>query len=189
MEWKRARDLFVWRKGGIRRRLLWTGLLFLGIALVGNTIAGTFYTRSQIRKAAAQLQAEVASRVADDIADIIERKKERLSDLATTLSTHPSGADEQRLLALLLLKNDRSFTELTVLSDGGMEKIKVSERRVYLPGELGDRSEEAVFIKPSTGSSYVSPVYTTDKAEPYITIAVPIKLGPNRVGEIGRAHV
>jgi signal transduction histidine kinase/putative methionine-R-sulfoxide reductase with GAF domain len=153
----------------------------LGIALLGNTIAGTFYTRSQIRKAAAQLQTEVASRVANEIASIIERKKERLLDLAVTLSAYQSGSDEQRLLALLVLKNDRAFTELAVLNDGGMEKIKVSERRVYLPGDLADRSEEEVLRRASAGNSYVSPVYTTDKAEPYVTMAVPIKLGPNRV--------
>ncbi len=181
MDWKGARELLTWRKGSIRRRLLWVGLLFLGIALLGNTIAGTFYTRSQIRKAAAQLQTEVASRVANEIASIIERKKERLLDLAVTLSAYQSGSDEQRLLALLLLKNDRAFTELAVLNDGGMEKIKVSERRVYLPGDLADRSEEEVFRRASAGNSYVSPVYTTDKAEPYVTMAVPIKLGPNRV--------
>ena len=105
MDWKGARELLTWRKGGIRRRLLWIGLLFLGIALLGNTIAGTFYTRSQIRKAAARLQVEVALRVANEISAIIERKKERLFDLAVSLSVHRFGSDDQRLLALLLLKN------------------------------------------------------------------------------------
>jgi len=189
MNWKGARELLTWRKGSIRRRLLWVGLLFLGIALLGNTIAGTFYTRSQIRKAAAQLQTEVASRVANEIAAIIERKKERLLDLAVTLSAYQSGSDQQRLLALLVLKNDRAFTELAVLNDGGMEKIKASERRVYLPGDLADRSEDEVFKKASAGNSYVSPVYTTDKAEPYVTMAVPIKLGPNRVAGVIVAEV
>ncbi len=189
MDWKGARDLFAWRKGGIRRRLLWTGLLFLGIALLGNTIAGTFYTRSQIRKAAAQLQAEVASRVANEIAAIIERKKERLFDLAVSLSAHQFGSEQQRLLTLLLLKNDRAFTELAVLNESGMETTKVSERRVYLPTELADRSEEDVFTRPISGSPYVSPVYTTDKAEPYITMAVPINIGPRRAEGVIIAEV
>ena len=189
MDWKGARELLTWRKGGIRRRLLWIGLLFLGIALLGNTIAGTFYTRSQIRKAAARLQVEVALRVANEISAIIERKKERLFDLAVSLSVHRFGSDDQRLLALLLLKNDRAFTELAVLNESGMETTKVSERRVYLPTELAARSEEDVFTRPIGGSPYISPVYTTDKAEPYVTMAVPINIGPRRTEGVIIAEV
>src|ERR1051325_1205033 len=109
MSWKKAASVFRWR-GGIRYRLLWTGLLFLGLSLLANTIAGTLYTRRQIKRAAAQLQTEVASKLANEIAQIIERKKERLMDLALALSLYDAGAERQRVLALLLLTNDRAFT-------------------------------------------------------------------------------
>jgi signal transduction histidine kinase/putative methionine-R-sulfoxide reductase with GAF domain len=175
MGWKKAADFLTWRGGGIRHRLLWTGLLFLGVALLANTIAGTLYTRAQIKKAAAQLQTEVASKVANQIADIIERKLERLSDLAVSLSLYEFGSEEQRLLALLLLKNDRPSTTLSILNAQGLETVKVSERRVYLSRELFDQSREDYFRKALREDAYVSPVYTTDKAEPYVTMAVPIR--------------
>ena len=180
MGWKKAADFLTWRGGGIRRRLLWTGLLFLGVALLANTIAGTLYTRAQIKKAAAQLQTEVASKVANQIADIIERKLERLSDLAVSLSLYEFGSEEQRLLALLLLKNDRPSTTLSILNAQGLETVKVSERRVYLSRELFDQSREDYFRKALREDAYVSPVYTTDKAEPYVTMAVPIRVRPGQ---------
>src|SRR5258706_427042 len=181
MEWKRATGSPGWRWGGIRFRLLWTGLVFLGVALLANTIAGSLYTRAQIKRAAARLQTEVASKVSNEIAEIIERKQERLADLAVSLSLHPLGSEGQRLLALLMLKNDRAFTAMAVLDRNGLEAVKVSERRAYLPGELSSQSGGVYFQKALQGETYVSPVYTTHKAEPYVTIAVPISESPGRI--------
>jgi signal transduction histidine kinase/putative methionine-R-sulfoxide reductase with GAF domain len=189
MQWKKTAELFVWRGGGIRRRLLGIGLLLLGIALLANTIAGSLYTRWQIRKAAVQLQTEVASKVANEIAAIIERETERLSDLAVSLSLYEFGSEGQRLLALLLLKNDRAFTSIAILDNEGMEVVKVSGRRVYLPSELSNRGAQEEFQKSNYGAVYVSSVYTTDKAEPYVTMAVPIKMGPGRIIGVVTAEV
>ncbi len=181
MKWKRAADFFTWRGGGIRCRLLVIGLLLLGVALLANIIAGSLYTRSQIRKAAAQLQTEVASKVASQIEDVINRQKERLFDLAVSLSLYEFGSEGQRLLVQLLLKNDRPFTTLAILSDKGTEVVKVSARRVYLPSELSDQKDADNFQRAMRGETYVSPVYTTDKAEPYVNVAVPIRVGPSRI--------
>src|ERR1051325_9253475 len=95
---RQAAGLFRWRSG-IRQRLLWTGLAFLGVALLVNTIAGGFYTRRQIQAAAVQLQTEVASRAAHQVARILNRKTERLKDLATALSLSDRSIDEQTKLA------------------------------------------------------------------------------------------
>jgi signal transduction histidine kinase/putative methionine-R-sulfoxide reductase with GAF domain len=189
MEWKKAAELLTWRGGCIRHRLLWTGLLFLGGTLLVNTIAGSLYTRSQIKKAAVQLQTEVASKVANQIADIIERKKERLADMAVASSLYEFGSEGQRLLALLLLKNDQGFTGMAILNDNGAEMVKVSGRQVYLANELSSQRDAEHFQRAIHGETYVSPVYTTDKAEPYVTIAVPIPVGPGRIIGVVTADV
>jgi signal transduction histidine kinase len=179
MKWTRAAGSFLWR-GGIGYRLLWMGLLFLGIALLVNTIAGSLYTRRQIKRAAVHLQTEVASKVADQIADIMDRKTERIMDLAVSLSLYAPGAEGQRLLAQLLVKNDRAFTGIGILDALGREVVKVSERRVYLDYELSDQSGEDYFRRAIKGEAYVTPVYTTDNAEPYVKMAVPISEGPRQ---------
>jgi signal transduction histidine kinase/putative methionine-R-sulfoxide reductase with GAF domain len=189
MVWQTVKAFFAWGWGGIRQRLLWTGLFFLGVALLANTIAGTLYTRAQIKRSAVQLQTEVAAKVANHIADIMERKKERLADLAVALSLYDFGSDGQRLLAVLLLKNDRAFTGMTVLNEKGREVVKVSERRVYLANELSAQKDAEYFQVAVRGDAYVSAVYTTDKAEPYVTMAVPIMAGPGRVVGVVAAEV
>ena len=188
MKWKSAAASFQWR-GGIRHRLLWTGLLFLSLALLTNTIAGSLYTRRQIKRAAVQLQTEVASKVANQISDIMERKTERLMDLAVALSLYEPGVENQRLLSMLFVKNDRAFTGIAILDTAGREIIKVSERRIYLEDELSDAWGEEYLRRAVKGEPSITSVYTTEKAEPYVKMAVPISRGPGFVVGVVVAEV
>ncbi|MBI2087372.1 MAG: GAF domain-containing protein [Deltaproteobacteria bacterium] len=181
MDWRKLTKLFHWKSGSIRRRLLTWGLTLFGLALIISTLAGSLYTRRLIKKEAAGLQKEIALRVAEEIEDFVRRKVDRLSDLAASASLDEMGSETQRLLALLLLKNDQAYTEVSILDDKGMEVVKVSERRVYLPAEFSDQSGSDKFAKAMKGESYISPVYTSDRAEPYITVAVPLKITPRTV--------
>ena len=62
----------------------------------------------------------------------------------------------------------------TILDSNGMEVVKVSERKAYTSSERSDQSGSAKFKKAIQGNTYVSPVYTSDRAEPYVTLAVPL---------------
>ncbi|MDP2604568.1 MAG: hypothetical protein Q8S00_18580, partial [Deltaproteobacteria bacterium] len=154
------------------------GLALLGAALVLNTVAGSFYTRRQILQASAELQKEMASLTARRIRALVMRKIERLQDAGVAMTLYPMGANEQKLLGQLLLKNDRAFTELVVLDDRGQELLRFSERQVFLPEDLRDQGGSALFQRATEGKIYISPVTTTAQAEPYVTIAVPLQSAP-----------
>src|SRR3990167_11458778 len=119
MELSKITRLFSRRSGSIRRRLLKWGLTLLGIALIANTLAGSLYTRKVVMREAAKLQTEIATRVALEIEDFIRRKVERLLDFSASTSLYEMGGKEQRLLVLLLLKNDRAFTEASIFDGDG----------------------------------------------------------------------
>jgi hypothetical protein len=55
-----------------------------------------------------------------------------------------------------------------------MERLRVSDLKVYFDSDMRDLKENLAFLTALKGSDYVSPVYTSDKAEPYIFLAVPI---------------
>lgn len=156
------------------------GLALLGTALVLNTVAGSLYTRRQIRQGNAELQKEMASLMARRIHALVMRKIERLQDTGVAMTLYPLAANEQKLLGQLLLKNDRAFTELAVLDDRGQELLKFSERQVFLPEDLRDQSGLALFQRAMEGKIYISPVTTTAQAEPYVTIAVPLHSAPRK---------
>ena len=161
------------RGWGIRRRLLISGLSLFGIALTAVVVASYSYTLKQIEKDAAELQAEIASVTADRIHTFVRRKIERLSDMAAAARLYPLGSQEQRLLTSLLAKNDGSFTDVSIIDAQGMEVLKVSDRRVYFPSDLSDQSKSAKFNKAIKGENYISRVYTSDKSQPYVTLAIP----------------
>lgn len=161
------------RGGGIRRRLMAWGLSLFGIALLVVVVAGYFYMARQIRQDAAALQSELASVTGERVRNFVRRKIERFSDNAAALSLYSLGSKEQRLLLGLLVKNDSSFTEASIINSQGMEVVKVSDRKVYFPSDLTDQSKSPKFIKALKGEDYISPVYTSTQAQPFVTLAIP----------------
>ena len=162
------------RGWGIRRRLLIWGLSLFAIALTAVVVASYFYSLKQIELDTAELQAEIASVTADRIHTFVRRKTERFSDIAAAVSLYDLGSKEQQLLVSLLVRKDGSFTDASIIDARGMEVLKVSDRRVYFPSDLSDQSKSAKFNKAIKGENYISRVYTSDKAQPYVTLAIPL---------------
>jgi signal transduction histidine kinase len=150
------------------------GLSFFGIALTAVVVASYSYTLRQIEHDAGDLQAEIASVTANRIHTFVRRKIERFSDMAAAVSLYELGSKEQQLLASLLVKNDGSFTDVSIIDARGMEVLKVSDRRVYFPSDFSDQSKSAKFNKAIKGENYISRVHTSDKAQPYVTLAIPL---------------
>ncbi len=169
--WKKI--LVPLRGGGIRRRLMAWGLSLFGLALLVVVVAGYFYMARQIRQDAAASQSELASVTGERIRNFVRRKIERFSDNAVALSFYPLGSKQQQLLLGLLVKNDSSFTEASIINSQGMEVVKVSDRKVYFPSDLTDQSKSPKFIKALKGEDYISPVYTSTQAQPFVTMAIP----------------
>jgi cache domain-containing protein len=165
----------------IKRRLMAWGLALLGAALVINTLAGSVYTRRQIEDSAGRLQMEVATRTARRIQNFIDVKIERLQDAAVAMSLYPMGSMEQKLLGTLLIKNDRSFDEFAILNDRGEELLKVAEKQIYVSSDFRNESQSAAFRSAIKADHYISTVRTSNQAEPYVTMGVPIKSGPRQV--------
>jgi len=172
--WKEIK-MVSFHTGGIRRRLLVWNLALFGSLVLGFVLAGYLYVRKQIKQTSFELQSEIAALVAARIESFVNQKIARLNDWAVAMSLHPIGGEEQELRATLLQKNDQTFNEVSILDLTGREVIKISQRKVYMPSERLDESKSAKFQKAIHGDTYVSPVYTSDKAEPNVTIALPLK--------------
>ena len=72
--------------GGIRRRLLFSGLSLFGIALSIVVSVGYYYMVRQIRQDAAALQSELARVTSEQVRNFVRRKIDRFSDNASALS-------------------------------------------------------------------------------------------------------
>ena len=64
---------------------------------------------------------------AERIRTFVQRKIDRFSDTADAVSLYPLGSKEQQLLMALLVKNDNSFNDASIINarrDGGREGIR-----------------------------------------------------------------
>jgi signal transduction histidine kinase len=168
--------------------MVW-GLALLGTSLVLSTIAGSIFTHQQIEESTSELQLEIATTTARHIHSFIAHKIERLNDAAANMSVYPLGSNDQRIMALLLLKNDPNIMELAILDGEGTEKLKFSERQVYRTADLVTKRDSPHFRQAVQGDVYLGPVLTSARAEPYFIVALPVKSGPNTVDGVLVAQI
>ena len=179
VKWSRIRAGLSY--GSIRGRLLVWGLGLFGTTLALTTAASFIYTQRQIAQSTVAFQTEVATLTARHIKTYIFRKMERLNDAATNMALHAMGSDEQKLLAQLLLRNDRSFEEIAVLDNEGRERVRISERKIYLAADLSDQRDSPAYLSAIRGINYISSMYTSDRAEPYLLLALPLRAGRQKI--------
>ena len=183
-----SRSNVPWHRG-IRRRLLVWGLTLLGGTLISMTIANSIFSRREIQKASAQLQAEIAATTASHIQSFISRKIERLKDTALSMSLYAVDAEQQRLISQVLLANDPSIREVSLINRDGMEILKLSEKQIYLPSDLKNLATQAPFVQAIRGKTFMGPVKTSTQAEPYLSIALPLKHNPPKPSGVLLAEV
>ena len=175
---------FARRRWSIRHRLMAWGLGLLATALLAYIIIGSYYTRAQIRRATAALQAQVASATAQRVESLLAHKLERLHDTAVGMSASPAGGDAQHLLGLRLLKRDADFTELAVLNADGREVLKFSESRLYPGSDLRDRSNAESFRQASRGGKLFADVSSAEPTPASLTLAVPLGTESKNSGSV-----
>ena len=77
--------------------------------------------------------------------------------MLTPLSLYQLGSKEQQLLLGLLVKNDSSFTDASIIDSQGMEVVKVSDRKVYFPSDLSDQSKSRKVYQSTQGGGLYKP--------------------------------
>ena len=187
----RLRETLVgpFRARSIRSRLLLWNLSVFGALLVGIVLAGYLYTVRQIKRDRFELQSEIATLVAARIEAFVEQKIDRLRETALSLGLQPMGGRMQESIALQLLKKDPAIVAASVLNAGGVETIKVSPGQVFSPAKFADQSKTQKFAHAIRGESFIGPIHTAEKTEPYMTIALPLKDGAEKIVGVLSAEV
>ena len=163
------------RARGIRSRLLLWNLSVFGSLLIGVVLAGYLYSVRQIKRDKFELQGEIATLVAARIEALVEQKIDRLRRAASPLSAQPMGGRAQESIAAHLLKTDPAIVEAAVLNAVGQETVKVSSIATFSPAKLVDQSKTPKFTRAIQGETFMGPVSASERTEPHMTIALPLK--------------
>lgn len=137
----------------------------------------------------AKNQQEIARRAADQIDHFIG---DRVGELTAAVQIgNLREADEGRQKEALhqVLKRDPEIDEVSMADESGRETIRFSRLSAYTDADLRSLEKEEKFRQAFQGKVYISPVYYPPTAEPFVTLAVPIKFASTEIKGVISAEV
>jgi signal transduction histidine kinase len=123
----------------------------------------------------AKNQQEIARRAADQIDHFIETRVGELTAAAQIGTLRQADKDRRRESLQQVLKLDPEIEEISITDESGRETIRFSRLSAYTDDDLRLLGNEEKFRWASEGKVYISPVYYAPTAEPFVSLAVPIK--------------
>ncbi|HXG51118.1 MAG TPA: GAF domain-containing protein [candidate division Zixibacteria bacterium] len=154
-------------------------LILGGLAL----IAAAFWSmriEPTLRATVAQEQIETARRAADRIADFIERRilELRAATQIGSFSEDPAAAAKslRRLFEL-----SPAVRQVTLVDAGGKELLRAPQRPPGSAEAPASYLDTPGFREAMRGETHVGPVHYGSAAEPFLTLAVPVKAGSQEI--------
>jgi PAS domain S-box-containing protein len=172
------------------RARLFRGLAtVIGVLLVIVAVAWQLAIEPALRDGVARSQLEVARRAADQIEHFLDRRVGELSAAAEMGRLWEGPPDRQREVLYRLLKLSPPIEEVTLVDAAGREVFRLSRSRPYGPGDLGTITRREPFRRAMSGDVHIGDVYHARTAEPFVTIAVPVRFTARDVRGILSAEV
>jgi GAF domain-containing protein len=160
----------------IRSRLL--QILMIAVGSVVTILVGAwhFIVMPALQAGVARHQQQIALRAADQIEQFVENKIRSLTAVTQIGDFWDANREHQKVALYQLLKFDPHIHEVSIIGLTGQEILRLSRSRVYTDADLSSLAQQEKFQRAIKGESYMSPVYHTNAFEPFVTVAVPVKL-------------
>jgi ClpP class serine protease len=177
------------RPKNIRARLL----RYLVLAIGG--IAAIFISvwrlgmEPALRTDVARQQREIAQRAADQIETFLQGRVQELSVTAEIGRFWEMQAAEQKQALYRLMKLDPQVREVAVADATGQEILRLSRIRAYTEADLVSHAQKEDFRRAIAGEFYIGPVSHSATADPFITLAVPIRVSYTAIRGVMLAEV
>lgn len=173
----------------IRSRLFRFQLIGLGISVLAVIAAWDFYVDPALRLKVAKDQAETATRAAERIRDFLEARIRELQMTTEIGSFWRQGEESQKEALYQLLEIAPEINEVSVIDLNGQEQVRISRERSLTADDLRRLNKLYVFRMAVQGSAAIGPVYYSPKAEPNVSIAVPIEFISSKVCGVLKAEI
>ena len=168
---------------------LWGPFLLLALISLGVGAVVLQITYGSQRNYVASLQEEIAARASLRVSDHLQDIEGSLMAGARTLGLIEDDPVAERRYLKSLLKMNPAFYELALIGQDGREIAKVVRLRRVADQDLKDQSASDKFLTASQGQRYGGPVYISEFAVPFYTLAVPVYDDANQIIGVLAAEV
>src|SRR5258708_17330856 len=161
----------MWNSLRVRLTTLFIGLAIGPLLIVGAILAQRAYTIE--RDQALALQYQVAQNASSQVTAYFQGIVTNLNGIGDEIRLL-NQPDQSQLLSILLGAlnsgpNQNVYDQLTLLSAGGREEVRVSHQQIATTAQLLDRADQPEYQKPkSTRTAYFSPVEFDSGVNPFI---------------------
>ena len=163
------------------------------VAIIGVVTIAAIVWRLSIEPAwrmeVAKNQSEVARRAADQIDEFLEHRIAELLMAAEIGRFWENERNRQKEALYRLLKLDPQVHEVSVADRRGKEILRLSRSHVYTDADLISLEGTEKFLQAIQGKIYISKVYHARTAEPFVTLAVPLKFTATDIRGILSAEI
>lgn len=158
-------------------KLVYLVIIFVAIGiLIGSFVTNVFF--GPFIKTLQETFLNFALSQAGKIAYIAEYSVDQIvknsQEIAFSLGMVDKKSKETDLILSRFLKENPEIREVSVIDFNGQEIKKMSVSRFFSPADLKNLFSSEEFIRASSGETFISTVFISEKAEPYLIIAVPI---------------
>jgi PAS domain S-box-containing protein len=130
-----------------------------------------------LRKGVLERQSELAHLAGNQIDYFLEQRVQRLYTVAEIgrFWELRDETEKQKQILQRLLKLDPQIQEVAICDQEGRQVVRLSRQKVLADTDLVNVSQEPEFRQAIQGNLYISPVQYAPTAEPFVTVAVPIR--------------
>ena|GEM_PF-1164803 len=148
------------------------------VGVIVNFQANVVWLRGfieNLRKNFVEFEYTQANHAAGMMEEEANSEIELIQSLAHNLATVGLDSDQSEIFVEDFLKNNNHTREISLINLDGRETGRYSREAAYNSAELKDYVNLEQFEIAKKGETFVGRVNYTDKAEPYIIIATPVK--------------
>ncbi len=177
------------RSKTIRTRLFQILIVALGIVVAILAAVWRFSAVPALQVGVARSQQEIARRAADQIEQFVTDRVQGLVAASQIGRLWEMNKEAQKEAVYRLLNLDPHIQEVGLVDSTGREILRYSRSRVYTDADLGSLAQDENFQKAIKGGTYIGQVYYGRTAEPFITLAVPVKFTAREIKGVIIAEV
>ena len=153
---------------------LWVPFLLLALGSLVVGLGVLYVIHNSQRTYVTNLQEEIATRASLRVSDYLQDVENSLVAGAQTLRFVDDDPTVRRRYLKSLLNANPAFFELALIDQTGQETAKVIRNGRVDDQDLLDQSDSDKFLTASQARPYSGPVYISEFAVPFYTLAVPI---------------
>lgn len=172
-------------------RARWSRISILSMAGLAAVVLYAWHYRLEpsLQAEVEAKQKELSRRAADNIAEFVQRKADRLITVGEVGRLWEGRGEVQQQALARLMKLDPQIRDVAYADHIGRERLKLSRDRVLTDADLADVAGLESFRAAAQGRIYVSPVQHASNADPFVTIAVPVRFTAAAVSGVISADV